>query len=76
MDINQGLQDETLKKAAKDLGLEGQTDQVVTTFKQVYECFLKNDCNLIEINPLVLTEDGTVMAADSKITIDDNAAFR
>ena len=31
---------------------------------------------MIEINPLVLTSDGTVMAADSKITIDDNAAFR
>ena len=34
------------------------------------------DCDLIEINPLVLTNDGRVIAADSKITIDDNAGFR
>jgi succinyl-CoA synthetase beta subunit len=31
---------------------------------------------MIEINPLVLTKDGSVLAADSKITIDDNAIFR
>ena len=39
-------------------------------------CFLEKDCDLIEINPLVLTKDGHVLAADSKITIDDNALFR
>lgn len=39
-------------------------------------CFRKNDCDLIEINPLVLTKDGKVLAADSKVTVDDNAAFR
>lgn len=44
--------------------------------KHIYDCFMERDCDLIEINPLVLTGDGTVMAADSKITIDDNAVFR
>jgi len=45
-------------------------------FKHLYECFMEKDADLIEINPLVTTSDGKLMAADSKITIDDNAYFR
>jgi succinyl-CoA synthetase beta subunit len=44
--------------------------------KHVYDCFIEKDCDLIEINPLVLTTDGKVLAADAKITIDDNARYR
>lgn len=44
--------------------------------KHIYDCFMEKDCDMIEINPLVLTKDGQVLAADSKITIDDNATFR
>lgn len=44
--------------------------------KNLYECFKEKDCDMIEINPLVVTKDGKVLAADSKITIDDNARFR
>ena len=42
----------------------------------LYETFVNEDCSLVEINPLVLTGDGRVVALDSKITIDDNALFR
>ena len=45
-------------------------------FKHLYDCFIDKDCDLIEINPLVVTSKGELIAADSKITIDDNAAFR
>ena len=45
-------------------------------FKHLYDCFLDKDCDMIEINPLVVLKDGKVMAADSKVTIDDNARFR
>jgi succinyl-CoA synthetase beta subunit len=62
--------------AAKNLGLEDQKTQVVFLMKHLYDCFMEKDCDLIEINPLVLTADGNVVAADSKITIDDNAVFR
>jgi succinyl-CoA synthetase beta subunit len=48
----------------------------VFLFKHVFDCFVEKDCDMIEINPLVVLKDGTVMAADSKITIDDNALFR
>ena len=44
--------------------------------KSLYDCFVDKDCDMVEINPLIMTKDGTVMAADSKVTIDDNAAFR
>ena len=45
-------------------------------FRGLYETFVNEDCSLVEINPLVLTGDGRVVALDSKITIDDNALFR
>jgi len=44
--------------------------------KHLYDCFIERDCDLIEINPLIVTNEDELMCADSKITIDDNAAFR
>jgi len=44
--------------------------------KSLYDCFIEKDCDMVEINPLITTTDGKVMAADSKVTIDSNAAFR
>jgi succinyl-CoA synthetase beta subunit len=78
MPINmaEGLHDEELKKAAHNVGLGEQADQVADMFKALYDCFIKRDCDMVEINPLVLTTDNRVVAADSKITIDSNAAFR
>ena len=49
---------------------------MVFLFKHLYDCFIEKDCDLIEINPLALLKDGSIVAADSKITIDDNAVFR
>jgi succinyl-CoA synthetase beta subunit len=42
----------------------------------LYECYTKGDCDLAEINPLILTTDDKVHALDAKVTLDDNAAFR
>ena len=44
--------------------------------KSMYDCFMEKDADMIEINPLVLTKDKKVLAADSKVTIDHNAVFR
>ena len=44
--------------------------------ENAYRCFIDNDCLLLEINPLVLTSDGRLIAGDAKITVDDAAAFR
>jgi succinyl-CoA synthetase beta subunit len=42
----------------------------------LYRCYTEGDCDLAEINPLILTTDGRVHALDAKVTLDDNAAFR
>jgi succinyl-CoA synthetase beta subunit len=76
VDTQKGLDIEELLKAANNLELEEHKSQIVFLFKHIYDCFIEKDCDLIEINPLVLTKDGEILAADSKITIDDNAKFR
>ena len=45
-------------------------------FQSLYDAFVAEDCSLVEINPLVLTGDGRVIALDSKVSFDDNALFR
>ncbi|HVE91815.1 MAG TPA: ADP-forming succinate--CoA ligase subunit beta [Actinomycetota bacterium] len=44
--------------------------------QSMFRCYMDGDCDLVEINPLVLTPDGTVHALDSKVSVDDNALFR
>lgn len=44
--------------------------------QNAYRCFINNDCLMLEINPLVLTKNGKLIAGDAKITVDDAAAFR
>ena len=43
---------------------------------RLYQVFLAKDCSMVEINPLILTKDGRVIALDAKVTIDDDALFR
>ncbi|MED5483041.1 MAG: ADP-forming succinate--CoA ligase subunit beta [SAR324 cluster bacterium] len=45
-------------------------------FMSLYETFMQEDCSLLEINPLVLTGDGRVIALDAKLSFDDNALYR
>ena len=45
-------------------------------FMALYEAFVQEDCSLVEINPLVLTGDGRIIALDAKLSFDDNAMFR
>ncbi len=49
---------------------------LITTMAQLYRSFLSLDCSLAEINPLVVTTSGRVLAVDAKMNIDDNALFR
>ena len=44
--------------------------------ERLYAVFTGNDCSLVEVNPLVVTADGAVLAADAKLEIDDDALFR
>jgi len=50
--------------------------EAASFIKTLYEVYTKYDCSIAEINPLVVTGDGTVIAADAKIDVDDNSLFR
>ena len=76
VDINEGPQIDDLLQVAQNLGVEDHKSQIVFLFKHVFDCFVERDCDMIEINPLVVTKSGHIVAADSKIVIDDNALFR
>jgi succinyl-CoA synthetase beta subunit len=51
-------------------------EQAAELLVKLYDCYTTGDCDLAEINPLVLTSDGTVHALDAKVTLDENASFR
>ena len=50
--------------------------QAVDIFKKLYKLFIENDASLVEINPLVITDGGRLMAIDGKMNFDDNALYR
>jgi succinyl-CoA synthetase beta subunit len=55
---------------------ESAREQAAELLVKLYECYTEGDCDLAEINPLILTPEGRVHALDAKVTLDDNAAFR
>jgi succinyl-CoA synthetase beta subunit len=63
-----------IAKAAKFS--EDLVDQVSDVFVKLYEVFKKEDATLVEVNPLVRTKEGKIVALDGKVTLDDNAEFR
>ena len=72
-----GLSGFQTRKLAFALGLEGaQVASAGKLMTAVYNAFVATDASLIEINPLIVTEDGTLLALDAKMTFDDNALYR
>ena len=58
-------------------GFDHETaDKVAPVIVKLYDVYKGEDATLVEVNPLVLTEDGTVLALDGKVTLDENAGFR
>lgn len=77
VDISLGIQPYQCRKIAYFMGLEGgAVRQAVSFISSLYRVFVEKDCSLAEINPLVLTSDGNILALDAKINFDDNALFR
>jgi succinyl-CoA synthetase beta subunit len=65
------------RKLAWRLGLPQQSFRAAEQFmRSVCRVFVEHDCSLLEINPLVLTDDGRLLALDAKMSFDDNALFR
>ncbi|MEZ4600877.1 MAG: ADP-forming succinate--CoA ligase subunit beta [Syntrophotaleaceae bacterium] len=72
-----GLRSFQARRIALALGFSGkQAESCVGLIQALYRCFLENDCSLAEVNPLVVTKDGRLLAMDAKINFDDNALFR
>jgi succinyl-CoA synthetase beta subunit len=72
-----GLAAYQARKLAFALGLEGpQISQATRFMNAVWEAFRASDASLIEINPLVVTGDGALLALDAKMNFDDNAIYR
>ena len=73
----QGIQAYHCREAAFGLNLPAAAIKPFTAMlNSLYRLFVAYDCSLLEINPLVLTSDDTVMALDAKVNFDDNALFR
>jgi succinyl-CoA synthetase beta subunit len=77
IDPVEGLTEAAARKLVADAKLDeparaGAADILV----KAYRCFVEGDCDLVEINPLILTPQGKVHALDAKVTLDDNAAYR
>jgi succinyl-CoA synthetase beta subunit len=72
-----GWQDWQARVIAKQLGLAGKPAQQLTGFmRALARCYDEMDCSLLEINPLITTQDGRVLALDAKMNFDDNALYR
>lgn len=72
-----GLQAFQARKLAFGLDLKGdQIKNAIKFFMALYNAYITADCSIAEINPLVVTKDGKVLALDAKINFDDNALYR
>lgn len=72
-----GLQPYQTRKLAKALGLSGaQIAAAAKLFTAMFKLFMARDCSQIEVNPLVVTETGELLALDAKFNFDDNALYR
>ena len=72
-----GLKSFQVRKLSYGLGLEGNAfKEACSIFKKMYECYQSTDASLLEVNPLIETNDKQIIALDSKFNFDGNALFR
>ena len=77
VDYLEDIDDEKCKKIIKIFNLKDNTMlQGINLIKSIYKMFISTDANLVEINPLILTEDDNLICLDAKMNFDDNSIFR
>ena len=76
IDPHLGLRPFEARRLVKRAGLEGNLNRLAQVLVQLYQAYVGLDASIAEINPLVITPQGEVVAADAKIVLDDNALFR
>ena len=74
---NYGLRSFQIKKLIKGLGFSDiHMKDAITLFQNLYKCYEETDCSLLEINPLVITENDKIIALDAKFNFDGNALYK
>ena len=77
LDYLEDIDEESCKKIIKIFNLkDNATQQGINLIKSIYKMFISTDANLVEINPLILTEDDNLICLDAKMNFDDNSIFR
>jgi len=77
IDQTVGLMGHNLRELTFGIGLDkNESKELVAVVKNLYKMFCKHDFSMLEINPLIVTGDGKMMAIDGKMNFDDNALFR
>ncbi len=77
IDPVRGLDLETSRRWVAEAQLDDAArEQAAELLVKLYDCYTQGDCDLAEINPLILTPEGTVHALDAKVTLDENASYR
>ena len=76
-DPSYGLQSYQVRKLCQKLGIEGASVRIADRFmKALCRLYVNRDCSLVEINPLVVTSEGDIIALDAKVSFDSNALYR
>ena len=77
VDLIDEIKEEDCKKIIKIFNLDEKTSlQGIKLIKSIYKMFISTDANLVEINPLILTEENELLCLDAKMNFDDNSIFR
>lgn len=77
VDPNVGIDRAKAEQIVDEAGFATEIrEQVITTIEKLWDVYREEDATLVEVNPLVLTEDGQIVALDGKVSLDENAGFR
>ena len=77
VDYLEDIDEQSCKKIIKIFNLRDNTEtQGINLIKSIYKMFISTDANLVEVNPLILTEDDNLICLDAKMNFDDNSIFR
>ncbi len=76
VDPDKGLRAFEAREVILKAGLEGNINRLADVLVKLYKAFVGVDASLAEINPLVVTKEGQIIAVDAKIDLDDNALYR
>ena len=77
VELKEEISDEECETIIKIFQLKGNSkNEAIFLIKSIYKMFVKTDANMVEVNPLILTEEGKIICLDAKVNFDSNALFR